>query len=68
MGIVRPEQPKGTDVAWYRDWEVGFDQMAHDYTGRGWRAYKGGVDLDAPTVDGRTFTECLDEVDEAEDM
>lgn len=63
----RPAEPESEDCVWYRGWEVGFDQMAHDYTQRGWRAYKGGVDLDAPTADGATFEACLDDVDEQED-
>jgi hypothetical protein len=63
----RPSEPTGNNVVWYRGWEVGFDQMAHDYAKSGWRAYKGGVDMDAPIVDASTYEGCLDEVDEAED-
>jgi hypothetical protein len=63
----RPPEPQGDDVVWYRGWEVGFDGMAHDYGGEGWRAYKGGCDLDAPQVSARTYDACLDEIDSEED-
>lgn len=60
------EPPSGTDV-WYRGWECGWDATAASYGAEGWRAYKGGCDLDAPQAGGRTWAELLDDIDDAED-
>ncbi len=64
---TRPEEPKGDALAWYIGWEIGFNYDAHAYAGEGWLAYKGGADLDAPTVSGKTFDDVLREIEEAED-
>ena len=65
--VERPVEPTESADVWYRGWEVGFDDTAHRWSGEGWRAYKGGCDLDAPTVSAATFIGCLNEIDEAED-
>ena len=57
---------QGADV-WYRGWECGWHEEAERWTGAGWEAYKGGCDLDAPSVNVATWQELLDMVDEAED-
>lgn len=63
----RPAVPlRGTDI-WYRGWEVGFDVDAAYWTGDGWRAYKGGCDLDVPTLSAGTYAALLDDIDNEED-
>lgn len=62
----RPQEPKGLDVVWYRGWEAGYDDMAARYVPECWIAYKGGCDLDAPTVSAATFSGLLDEIDAEE--
>lgn len=52
---------------WYRGWEVGYDDEAAKWTNEGWRAYKGGCDLDALSVSAASYDECLDAIDEQED-
>lgn len=64
---ARPAQPAKDRVAWYRGWEAGYDQEAGFWTSSGWRAYKGGCDIDAPHVDAKTWSELLDAIDEEED-
>lgn len=64
---VRPEMPTGEDVVWYRGWEAGWEQQLEFYTGEGYRAYKGGCDLDAPNVTAGTWAGLLDAIDEEED-
>jgi hypothetical protein len=64
---IRPAGPLGKDDVWYRGWEVGYDMDADGWGAPPWRAYKGGVDLDARSCDGRTFKDVLDAIDEAED-
>lgn len=64
---VRPPEPQGTTCVWYRGWEVGWDHDAAFWGGTGWRAYKGGCDLDALEVMSETYQGCLDEIDEQED-
>ena len=69
MGLseAAPDKPVGEANVWYRGWEVGFDSMAADWSPNGWRAYKGGCDLGAPSVEAETYRECLEAVDEEED-
>ncbi len=63
---ARPPEPEiGHDV-WYRGWECGYDIDAALYAGEGWRAYKGGCDIDAPHESAKTFTELLDAIDDRE--
>lgn len=62
----RPPEPDTEGDIWYRGWEAGFDDMAHHYTSEGWRAYKGGCDLDAPQLSSKTWAGLLDAIDEAE--
>lgn len=50
-----PDEPKGGATAYYRGWEFGFDDMAAQYTREGWRAYKGGCDIDAPQLSAATL-------------
>lgn len=64
---MRPAEPAATHHVWYRGWEIGYDHDAAYWGGTGWRAYKGGCDLDAPEVMAATYAACLDEIDEAED-
>lgn len=63
----RPAEPKASSTAWYRGWEISFNEEAEKWTRTGWQAYKGGCDLDAPQVDAKTFSDCLDAIDETED-
>ena len=63
----RPAEPHGEDVVWYRGWEAGWEQMLEFFTGEGFRAYKGGCDLGAPTVSAGTWSGLLDAIDEEED-
>lgn len=67
MAHERPEMPEGEKTVWYRGWEAGWEHMLEFFTGEGYRAYKGGADLDAPEVRGATWTELLDNIDEEED-
>lgn len=64
---VRPAEPDlGHDV-WYRGWECSYDINAALYVGEGWRAYKGGCDIDAPHESSKTFSGLLDSIDDHED-
>lgn len=63
----RPAEPFGEQVAWYRGWEAGYEFQLEYWTGEGYRAYKGGCDLDAPNVTADTWSELLDAIDEEED-
>lgn len=65
--IPRPEKPVGDNIVWYRGWECGFNEMASRYTLEGWIAYKGGADLDAPTVTASSWHALLDGIDTEED-
>ena len=65
--VARPPQPFAEAAVWYRGWEVGYDLEADKWTSHGWRAYKGGCDLDAPHVDADTYEGVLDAIDEEED-
>ncbi len=63
----RPIEPKGAVISvWYRGWEVGYDDMAGQWSSEGWRAYKGGCDLDAPQVSAATYDGVLDAIDDEE--
>lgn len=64
---VRPEVPHGEDTVFYRGWEAGWEQMLDFFTGEGYRAYKGGCDLDSQTVSAGTWSDLLDAIDEEED-
>ena len=64
---LRPPVPYGEDVVRYRGWEAGFERDLDYWTGSGYRAYKGGCDLDAPNVTAGTWTGLLDAIDEEED-
>lgn len=66
--IERPAEPHGEDVVWYRGWEAGWEQVLEFYTGQGYRAYKGGADLDASSVSAGTWSELLDAIDEEEEL
>lgn len=62
----RPAEPEiGQDV-WYRGWECSYDVEAALWVSEGWRAYKGGADIDAPTASAATFSGLLDEIDDEE--
>lgn len=63
---LRPPEPPHLETVMYRGWEVTYDADAAYWSKCGWRAYKGGVDLDAPHVDAATYSECLDAIDEEE--
>lgn len=67
MTTPRPEQPDGETAVWYRGWEAGYEWSLEYWTGEGYRAYKGGCDLDAPNVTAGTWSELLDAIDEEED-
>jgi hypothetical protein len=63
---ARPDEPaKGTDI-WYRGWECGYDATAASWGAEGWRAAKGGWDLDCRHTSGRTWSGLLDEIDAEE--
>ena len=64
---MRPPQPEGEDCVWYRGWEVGYGHDAVVWSKYGWMAYKGGCDLDAPSVCSTTYEGCLDAIDDEED-
>ncbi len=62
----RPTEPElGHDV-WYRGWECSYDVDAALWSGEGWRAYKGGADIDAPSASAKTFAGLLDNIDDEE--
>lgn len=67
IDIDRPDVPHGEDTVWYRGWEAGYEFQLEYWTGGGYRAYKGGADLDAREVTSSTWAGLLDEIDEAED-
>lgn len=62
-----PEPPRNHPGTYYRGWECGFDQMAHDWGGAGWRAYRGGVDIGATCLDASEWEDLLGEIDDWED-
>lgn len=66
----RPAEPSmewGAKDVWYRGWEVGYDIYREAWDKQGWVAYKGGCDLDAPHVSGKTYAQVLNEIDDTED-
>ena len=65
--IERPNEPNGEDSVWYRGWEAGWEELMEYWTGEGYRAYKGGADLDAPSVTAATWDGLLDAIDDEED-
>lgn len=67
MAEQRPEQPQRDKVVWYRGWEIAWNDDADYWISQGWRAYKGGCDLDAPTHSAGTYLELLDLIDDEED-
>lgn len=65
---IRPACPLGEASVWYRGWEVQWDSMADFWApGQAWTAYKGGCDLDAPSLTSNMYRAILDAVDEEED-
>lgn len=68
---ARPDEPSkafGTPEVWYRGWECGYDATAASWGAEGWRAAKGGWDLDCRHTCGRTWTDLLDEIDWEEEQ
>lgn len=64
---ARPDEPPhGADI-YYRGWECGYDATAAYWGAEGWRAAKGGWDLDCQHTSGRTWSDLLDEIDAEED-
>lgn len=63
----RPSEPEIGHTAWYLGWEISYDVEASLWGAEGWRAYKGGPDLDAPHTSARTFPELIEEI-EAEEL
>lgn len=63
----RPAEPTHDKDAWYRGWEIGWNDMSAKWAGAGWDAYKGGCDLGAPRITTAGFSDCLDEIDDYED-
>jgi hypothetical protein len=67
--LARPDEPPksyGTPAVWYRGWECGWDGEAAYWGAEGWRAAKGGWDLDCRQTSGRTWADLLDEIDAEE--
>lgn len=63
----RPPEPVGEDMVWYRGWEAGWDRTADFWTGEGYYACQGGVDLDAPQLRAGRWETLLDAIDEEMD-
>lgn len=63
---VTPAEPEIGHTVWHRGWEIGYDVEASLWGAEGWRAYKGGPDLDAPHASARTFPELIEEIDAEE--
>ena len=67
-GKWQPDEPVNLDIStWYRNWEMMFDLDASMWSNEGWRAYKGGCDLDATNVSAASWQGLLDAIDEHED-
>lgn len=49
---------------WYRGWEIIFSADAAYWTGEGWLAYKGGCDIDAPSLSAPSFVEIHSMIDD----
>jgi hypothetical protein len=62
--ITRPAEPDDGKALWYRGWETGYSYDAAMWTGDGYYACLGGLDLDCIQVTARTWGELLDEIDE----
>lgn len=66
---ARPDEPLmtyGTPPVWYRGWECGWDDEHYFWTRIGWRAAKGGWDLDCKHTEAATWADLLDEIDAEE--
>jgi len=64
---VKPTEPAGNSSAWYRGWEISFDDQAAAWVGEGWRAYKGGCDIGASQLSAQTFNLIVTAIDDEED-
>ena len=74
LNTPAPEQwPSEPSKAWgtapinYRGWECSWDGEAASWGMEGWRAAKGGWDLDCRQTSGRTWTALLREIDAEEE-
>lgn len=63
---VTPAEPEIGHTVWHRGWEISYDMDAALWGAEGWRAYKGGADLDAPHTSARTFSDLIEEIDAEE--
>lgn len=53
---------------WHRGWEIHHNtDWMPIAAGMEFDAYRGGADLDAPRISGKTMAEVVSEIDEAED-
>lgn len=48
---------------WYRGYEIYYERSRYLWTGDAYAAYKGGLDLDARYVTGKTLSEVKEAVD-----
>jgi hypothetical protein len=63
----RPSQPSTAgEAVWYCGWECNYDATAAFWGAEGWRAAKGGWDLDCRQTSGYTWSALLDEIDAEE--
>ena len=65
--MSRPPEPGNEDTVWFspdgeHNWECGWDRARDFWTGAGYYACRGGIDLDCITVTAGTWKELLDEV------
>lgn len=60
---TNPEPTDGKPV-WYRGWEADYSHDAAVWSGEGWFACLGGVDLDCVQVMARTWEALLNEIDD----
>lgn len=63
----RPAEPESDKAIFYRGWEAGYSFEAAKWTKEGYIAYKGGCDIDAPSVTASTWEGILDAIDDEED-
>lgn len=63
---ARIERPTQRETVWFLGWEIGYDSDAAYWAGLGWRAYKGGADLDASSLSSATFENLLDQIEDEE--
>lgn len=52
----------GSAEIWHNGWECYYSENAQFFTGEGWLAYKGGVDLDAPSLSASTLEGLLSDI------